>query len=248
MKNFLITALIAITGFAAQAQVQETRNVSGFSRIEVKNGIEVIITQGETTSVKAESDDYHKIKNIVTELNGNTLKIYGKGNVAVNDNYKVLRVYITQKDITGLKASSGASIKMHGDITLNGLAVDLHSGASFKGKVTCAGAFKLDAGTGSNFDGIIITDFFHSDLKGGAVVKLAGIAKNSVINSTNGATCLAANFKCNNVKVNATRTSSVIVNAKDSISADTDDTASVTYYGNPVDTYLGAHSYAIKRK
>ena len=247
MKKFLITALIAITGFAAQAQVQETRRISEFTRIEVKNGIEVIITQGDKASVKVESDDYNKIKNIMTEYNGDVLKIYGKGNVPVSDSYKVLRVYVTQKNITGLRASSGASIKLAAEMNANGLAIDLSSGATFKGKVNCAGAFKLDAGSGSYFDGIVVTDLFHGDLKGGAVVKIAGMAKNSVINSTNSATCLAANFKCQNVKVNAKNTSSVVVNVENSIKANSDDTASITYYGSPSETSLGAESYAVKR-
>ena len=242
----LFTAFIALTAFMAQAQVQETRKAAPFTRIDARNGIEVILSNSETPSVKAEAGTTGDLNSIITVVEGNTLKVSLKTSENTGEK-QPLKVYVASNDITGLKASSGATVKVAGEYKVNGLAVDMASGASFKGMVNCRGAFKLDARAGSNFDGVVVTDLFHGDFKGGAVVKIAGMANNSVINASNGATCLGANFNCVNAKVNAITTATVVINAKESIKAATDESASITYYGNPANSQLGQDCYAIRK-
>jgi hypothetical protein len=252
MNKLFLFAFISLTGLMAQAQstVSETRKVADFTKIEVSKGIELIITQGDIPLVKVEADNNSILKSIVTDSNGNTLKVSladSPGSNTTKQN-QTLKVYVTHNDITGLRAKTGAAIKTEGEIKTRGIAISLTPGTSFKGYINSEGAVRLDAGSGSNFDGIVLSKSFHGDLKGGAVVKIAGSATDAVINSSTGATCLAANFKCKNAVVNARSTSSIVINVNDAINADTDDTASVTYYGNPASTKLGADSYAVKRK
>jgi hypothetical protein len=249
MYKLFLTAFIAFTGLIAQAQsATETRTVAAFTKIEVQNGIEVIITQADVTSVKVEPQSGQSIANVATESNGNVLKIYLKYLPAQQTGgSNPVKVYITQKELTGIKATAGASVKTVGELKTKGFAMSLASGATFKGLITSEGAFRLDAASGAGFDGIVMTNSFYGNLKGGAVVKIAGVSKNAAINSTTGATCLAANFKCDNVKADARRTSSIVINVKDAIKANTDETASVTYYGSPSSTKLGSDSYAVKR-
>jgi hypothetical protein len=245
MKKFLITALIALSGIMAQAQTQQTRNTADFNKIDVQNGIEVILTQGESSKVRVESA---MSNNIVTEVSGKTLKIYVRGEVStMGDEAIPAKVYVTQKDINGLRAQSGAAITAVGQINTGGLAIDLSAGASFKGMIKCEGALQLNIRSGANFDGIVLTDFFEGNFKGGAVAKISGQANNAVIHSNTGATCLAANFIAQKATIDAKRTSSIVINVQKSIHATADTTASVSYYGSPERTMLGEDSYAFKR-
>lgn len=250
MNKLILIALTAITGIMAQAQtvVTETRNVADFTKIEAHNAIEVIVANGEN-SVKVQAENETMINSIVTVSNGNILKIYFKDNKFSNKRAQSpIKVYVTSKQITGLKALTGAAIKTSGELKVPGLAISLATGASFKGYIKCEGALKLDAVTGAAFDGIVITESFYGDIRGGSAVKIAGNATNANIKTTTGATCLAGNFKCTNASVNAIRTSSIVINADEAIKASADETATVTYYGNPASIKLGADSYAVKRK
>lgn len=250
MNKFFLIAFTALTGLMAQAQtvVTETRAVADFTKIEVHNGIEVIVANGESNTVKVQAGDETMVNSVITESNGNTLNIYLKGNnIKGAKTEEPIKVYVTPAKITGLRASTGAMIKTAGQFKTPGLAVSLASGASFKGYIICDGALKLDALTGANFDGIVLTKSFYGDLRSGSVVKIAGTSSNADIKTTTGATCLAGNFKCTNANVKATRTSSIVINVNETIDANADETASVTYYGNPAQINLGAESYAIKR-
>lgn len=244
MKQFLITALIALSGVMAQAQ--QSRNTADFNKIDVQNGIELILTQGETSKVRVESAMSH---NIVTEVNGKTLKVYVKTqDVSTTDSEAVpAKVYVTQKVINGLRAQAGAAITLVGQINIGGLAIDLSAGASFKGMIKCEGALQLNIRSGANFDGIVLTNFFEGNFKSGAVAKISGQANNAIIHSNTGATCLASNFIAQKATIDAKRTSSVVINVQKSIHATADTTASVTYYGSPERTMLGEDSYAFKR-
>jgi hypothetical protein len=48
MKSIIFTALTAFTTLTAGAQVTETREAQNVNTLEVKNGIEVVLTQGTT--------------------------------------------------------------------------------------------------------------------------------------------------------------------------------------------------------
>lgn len=246
MNKLILIAFTLLTGLLAQAQtpVTETRKVAPFTKLDVGSAIEVIVSQGENQAIRVIADSKNSLESVVTESNGNTLKISMKNN---NGKQHRIKVYIACSELNGIKAVTGAYVKTEGELETSGLAISLGSGAYFKGYIVAHGAVRLDAATGSVFEGIVLTDNFYGHLKNGAVVKIAGSTNNATITATAGATCLASNFKCNSANVDARSTSSIVINVNDKIYASADETASVTYYGQPATAMLGDDSYAIKR-
>lgn len=252
MTKFFITVTMALAGLFSNAQIQETRKTGAFTGIEVQNGIELIYTQGEVASVKVETDDYYKLTNIITECKGKTLKISMKEKATPEtiapQAYTLIKVYVTQKDISTIKATAGASVRVPQDANLSNIAIDLEAGASFTGNINCTQKCSVTARSGSFFDGKVITNIFNGDFKGGAAIKLSGAAKTATIFSNTGAACMAGKFICDSAVVDARRTSSVTIKVIDAIKAETDTSASITYYGSPADTHLGENCYAVKKR
>lgn len=139
---------------AISAQKTETRNVTGFTKLESAGSFDVIIEQGSTYSVKAEGSS-EALETLVTESEGNTLKIYTKskkGDYNNNTvNLRTLKVYVTcpQLDAVSLAGSGkiytvssfkfddlNVSLAGSGNISLNGSADDV--------KISVAGSGKID--------------------------------------------------------------------------------------------------------
>src|SRR4051812_37524308 len=73
----IITQLsMFLVGTLAQAQVGETREMENFSKIIVKDGIEVVIMQGDSNEIKVEASDAVSLNDLITEVSNNTLLIY----------------------------------------------------------------------------------------------------------------------------------------------------------------------------
>jgi len=59
----------------AKAQVTENRNTTDFSKVAVTGGIELIYNEAQSTSLRMEANNEKTLKNVITEMNGKTLKI-----------------------------------------------------------------------------------------------------------------------------------------------------------------------------
>ena len=85
----------------------ETRNVSGFKKVDAGGAINVEIAVQKDFSVTVEADD-NLLTNIKTEVSGNTLKIYSEDRISPKTKIKVVisMPAIEALDVSG--ASSGA--------------------------------------------------------------------------------------------------------------------------------------------
>lgn len=246
MKQFLITALLALTGIGAQAQTSETRKSEEFNSLDVKNGIEVVFTQNNAPSLKVESDSKDNLENIMTEFSKGTLKVY----MREPENGRTLlgsaKVYVSAANVTTFKAATGASIKADGKLAVDQLTVKLASGASFAGEAVCNKKCTVKAESGSMFRGLINTALFDGKASGGSTIKLTGNAETTNVACNNGL-LIAGKFFSQKADIRTTNSSTAFVNVVKSISADADNSSSITYYGEPTDVNLGANMYAIKR-
>jgi hypothetical protein len=150
----------------------EARTISSFHAIQVSNGIDLVLQQGneEAVAVSASTPD---IRNrIKTEVVNGKLKIYfdSKGLHFWKNNGQ-LKAYVSFKDLDWLEANSGADVTTDGNINVKSLAIDLSSGADFDGSVFAAvlsveqssgsdmtikgkvDALKITTNSGSDFDG-----------------------------------------------------------------------------------------------
>jgi|GEM_PF-3412616 len=245
MKQLAITALLALAGMGTKAQTGEYRQPLPYTGIEVKNGIEVVITQSDIPSLKVESDNGELLDNIVTEFKGNTLKIYIAEDGKVRHGLSTAKVYITQKNITDIKASTGSSIKVSNKFIAESINLKLYTGATFTGILETK-SMRVKAASGSVFRGIVNTGKFDGDISGGATIKVTGTSNMTTVTCNSGV-LQAGKLKSEKANVTAFNAASAFVNAVQSIKINTDSSSSVTYYGEPADVALSENTYSIRK-
>lgn len=249
MKKLVFTALITVTAIMAEAQTSETRKSENFTTLDVKNGIEVVFTQSDSPSLKVESDSNDHLNKIVTEYKRGTLKIYmrepesGENNKTIHG---VAKVYVSQNNVTSFKAATGSSIKVVNKLIMKEVSIKLATGATFTGIVECSDACSIKADSGSSFRGSIATSSFNGNITGGASIKITGNADDTMVYCNNGS-FQAGKFISGRADVKTINASTAFVNASKSIKANTDDSSTITYFGDPADVNLGSNSYAVKR-
>ena len=137
MKATKITTLLLLLvmttscffdGFGIQGNgevVSDDRNISSnFSGIKVSQGIQVHISQGNETELTVEADE-NIIDLLITEIDGDILKIYFEKNV----NRATRNVYLTVDKLNSIRTSSGAHVKNDGVFKTKTLSLDSSSGS-----------------------------------------------------------------------------------------------------------------------
>ena len=180
MKKILLSliTLVTVAAFAQEKTVvadanAQQRTVSGsFSAIDVSNGVDLYLTQGNEESVAVSASDEKYMERFKTVVENGTLKIYydNKGiNLTGNDKRK-LRAYVSFKTLEKLHASAGADVKIQGSLDLADLDVKFTSGASFNGKVK-AKALTVEQNSGSSINISGSAEKIKVDVSSGAIFK-----------------------------------------------------------------------------
>jgi len=142
---FSLTAVSCIAHIHGNGKVvKQERNVSGFDKISVSMGIEVILNQDTFEKVVVEVDE--NIQEILkTEVTGGKLKIYLEEGVS---HAKTMKVYVTLKQLNSLAASSGSEVKTVNRINAENLTVSSSSGSEVSMEVNCS-MVTVDSSSGS---------------------------------------------------------------------------------------------------
>jgi hypothetical protein len=156
MKRIFLLATVLITlGATAQKTVHDAnavvRSAKGFHAIEMSDGIDLYLSQGneEAVAVSASSTEYRdKIR--VEVVNG-VLKIYydDERNWRINWGNRKMKAYVSVKTIDRLYASGGADIAIEDELNVPALSMHISGGSDFKGKIN-AKQFNLSASGGSD--------------------------------------------------------------------------------------------------
>lgn len=221
MKNILSTAFSLLISVSLLAQATfndanaEMRNVKGFRGIKVATGIQLVLTQGSTEAVAVSAptpEDRNRIKTVVE--NG-VLKIYydydawkllrGKIN-------KKLRAYVSVVNIDEMAVSSGASLKVDGEIKTDKLGIKASSGGILEGK--------------------IVANDVNVDQSSGAVVRLSGSADNMDIEGSSGSVFHGYDVAVNSCNAKTSSGAGVQVTVNKEISAGASSGGSVIYKGD----------------
>jgi hypothetical protein len=118
-----VLLVLSACGVVGSGQVQtETRQVSGFTRIDLAGSGEVTIEQGETESLTIEADD-NVLPRLTSEVSNSTLVLGTKRGITINTKSPI-RYRVTVKDLTGVSVSGSGSVRAQG-LTLQMLAVEI---------------------------------------------------------------------------------------------------------------------------
>ena len=151
----VLIAIFALQVVQAQKTIHdanaETRQVGSFHGIHVATGIELILTKGTSQQVAVSAATTEFRDKIVTKVEGGILKIQYESKVKAPNTRKEkkdLRAYVSYTSLDILNAHTGAKVKIEDVLVAPSLKMDVHTGASVKGKVDIDD-LSVDQGTGS---------------------------------------------------------------------------------------------------
>ena len=116
----LLSACAVVNGSGQVAT--ETRQVSGFTKIDLSGTGEVTIEQGAAESLTVEADD-NVLPSLTSKVSDSTLKL-GKKTGTTLRTRSPIRYHVTVKELTGLEVSGAGSVHAQG-MTLQTLRVDI---------------------------------------------------------------------------------------------------------------------------
>lgn len=226
MLKLIITVTVFMTTLLCQAQVLETRKADHFSRIEVASGIELHYKETqEEASIKVEAPE-GILTDIITKVEGETLKIMAKGKVSN------VKVYVEANGIESFNGTSKSRIIFENIIHSEDISIALKSGAYFKGYFKADGVTQIETDSDAEFNGRIETTNFFGDFKNHSKINLSGKAQKATIKSATKAYCNAKNFLTQNTEVESDN-AIVIITSKNKINVNATENGSITYFGSP---------------
>jgi len=192
--------------------VIKERSILSFEKVEISGGYSIILSQNEKESLKVETDENLQ-EYIISEVVGNTLKIYTKDDVSITDNSK-MKLYISVKNLKYLEISGAVDLENDTKINLDELVLNI-SGAS---------SIKLSD---------LVTNKLKLDFSGASNVKWKGSA-NEVNAEMSGATDFDAyDFEAQSFKIDISGTGNAKIHVSKKLIASISGIGTIKYKGNP---------------
>lgn len=156
-----------MTGIRGNGNViSEDRTInSDFDVIKVQQGINLFLTQGNSTEINVEADE-NILDLLITEVKNGELKVYFDKNVY---RAKKRNVYLTTTTISKIRTSSGASVKSENTLQVKSLDLDSSSGSSIKIYVN-ATEVTSESSSGSDIDIFGSTETFSAKASSGSSI------------------------------------------------------------------------------
>jgi hypothetical protein len=189
--------------------VSTDRHLTGFNAITTCCGIDVIITQGDTESVKVEVDDNLQ-QYIKTVLHNQMLNI-SVDSASIQS--KHIKVHVKVKKIIMIDASSGSVVE-----TTNPLLSD---------------SIKLISSSGADIKMNMVAKYVSCETSSGSDAILKGQTDRLTLDVSSGADVKAQDLTAETCKATATSGSTIKVKVTKEISAEASSGAGIHVWGNP---------------
>ncbi|MGY3211299.1 head GIN domain-containing protein [Mucilaginibacter sp. HD30] len=197
-----------------QAQAAQTRQVYGFTKINVSGPYHYFIAMGTSETLRIEASK-NILPYIVNDVKNGTLSVYEKkaaGLGAMSKNEKV-NIYITAREITDINLSGS------GNVTVKNLLI--------------TSALRLALSGSGNLTGNINVSTVDCNLNGSGNIKLGGTTTNAKVKLAGSGNFVANDLKAITTDVEVIGSGTARVNASKSLNAKVVGTGSVHYNGNP---------------
>lgn len=197
---------------------EEVRQLREFDEIEVSRGMNVYITYGSPAKVVVVADNnLHDV--IVTDVDGDVLKVYADANIREAKEKKVM---VTIDDLTVVETSSGANVFTQGPFTAK------HT--------------ELKASSGSNITMEFNAEILEATCSSGSNIILSGTSRESELEASSGANLKAEGLKSEKCRMRASSGSNVYATVLNQLDAKASSGGTVVYYGNPASTNVETSS------
>ncbi|TMI64770.1 MAG: DUF2807 domain-containing protein [Bacteroidetes bacterium] len=190
---------------------KENRSVSGFNGIDVSGGIDVIVRQDSTESVKVEIDANLQ-EYIITKVENGVLEIHQVNNTNLNASSGI-KVYVSGKNFKSFEASGACDIIGENKIE-NTSEISFHA--------TGASKIELD----------LKAPKISGDLTGASDLRLAGETKDLYINASGASNARCFELMTENADVDLSGASTADVFASVSVKGEATGASNVTYKGS----------------
>ena len=210
---FLFTAVILLNSCnyttGSGNIITEKRNTGNFSGISVGGSFDVEVKIGPVAEVTVEADD-NVIKFVQTTVSGNTLKIRTEGLHSMNNVH--LKVYITVPELSNIKASASADVKV----------LDVIKGD---------GKLSFDASSSADIEAEVDAPEVGAEASSSGSVTLSGKTKNYTARVSSSGDIKSFELLTENTDVSANSSGSAQVHASISLTANASSSGDITYRG-----------------
>lgn len=215
--SFLINALLIcffFTEASAQKYVTTTRQVSGFNAVTISGGIDLYITQGNSTSVKIEAANDIQ-KNIITEVHNGTLEIFYKSNDILRFAFRSnkMKAHVILPSLTNIIASGGSDV--------------------FSQNVWKIKELKMTASGGSDIKFELIGGKLECNASGGSDLTLRGKVSTLITTASGGSDVDAKDLQAIKVNTTASGGSYISIFVTTDLEASANGGSDIYYKGNP---------------
>lgn len=213
LSSFLIATILIF--YASNAMSQETREVSGFSKISISIAAKVYLSQGDEESLTLEGDE-KTIEKIETTVSQNTLKIKYK-NPLFSQNNKDVTVHITAKQIEELSLAGSSELKAKTKI----------SSPRIKFAISGSGKINIDD---------LFTEDIEAAISGSGNIMVDGKShiKTTQLSVSGSGDYIAPNLKTENAKVSISGSGKCKIFATENLVVRVSGSGRVYYNGEPV--------------
>ncbi len=190
--------------------VSEERDIDeDFTKIKASEGLDVYITQSNSTSIEVEADE-NIISLIATDINNGVLTIHTKESIG---RAKSKKVFVSLPEIDKIVGTSGADVYSTDVLVADDLEVKSNSGADVKIEVK---AESVSCSTSS-----------------GADIKISGTAESLRADASSGSDIQAKNLQVKTCNASVSSGADITVYTSDKLVANTSSGGDINYYGNP---------------
>lgn len=216
-KLFVIPILLVLGSCSGYAQSNsEDRAVAHFSRVSVRDGIDVYLTQSTEESPRVEGPN---LEDIVTEVVGDELRLSNRARsvfsfFAAPD----VTVYLDFVQLSAIEASGGSDIRGRNDLRLEQL--------------------RVRASGGSDVDLAVQARSLEFELSGGSDLRVRGNTQSLAIAASGGSDVAAESLSSESASVRLSGGSDASVRASAAIVVDASGGSDVSVYGNPAERTL----------
>ncbi len=189
--------------------VTESRKVSAFSEIEVSDGIDVFLSLGTKENVAVEASE-DILENLITKVNGKTLKIYFEKSFNWN---KTAVVHVGAINVKRISTSGGSDLVGENSIHSRELELKASGGSDIKLEVE--------------------VDNLEVNASGGADIMLSGSADFIEAKTSGGSDLKAFDLHTSRAVLNASGGSDIRIYIEKEIDANASGGADISYKGNP---------------
>jgi hypothetical protein len=189
--------------------VTETRKVTGFNKIDISGGFDVVIKQDTAESVSITADD-NLMEAIKSEVSDGKLQIKTKGSIC---NSGKLVLNISLRDLNRIETSGAVNVTSNGKITTKDLVI----GTSGATKIT------LDL----NANNLITNGTGSTELN------LTGQASSHLVNFSGAGTLNALDFIVAKYNIESTGAVNCKINVLNELNVSSAGVSEVEYRGNP---------------